>query len=79
MTKGRAIGPNRSEALATYEEAKIQNIGAYEKGSNPEIDNSIKSIRIMEFLRGVDDHIHDEALDEFEAVIKAVVDVEVRG
>ncbi|NLK00515.1 MAG: flagellar protein export ATPase FliI [Clostridia bacterium] len=67
------------EALATYEEAKdLVNIGAYEKGSNPEIDNSIKlHSGIMEFLKqGVDDHIPmDEALDEFEAVIKAVVDV----
>ena len=63
------------DLLATYSEAEdLINIGAYVKGSNPKIDESIAKInKINEFLRqGIDSSVNfDESAKLLETIISA--------
>lgn len=60
--------------LSTYKDAEdLINIGAYEKGNNPRIDESIKYIdSIKNFLRqGIDEKIeYEQTIDTLKKVLK---------
>lgn len=63
------------EIIASYEDAKdLIAVGAYEKGTNPKLDEAIEKYpKIMEFLRQqVDKHYTlEEALEEFAGIIRS--------